>query len=37
MPAPLRPVARLFLNPRIRPLHRADLKNLKGLLEAEAS
>jgi hypothetical protein len=37
VPAPLRPVARLFLNLRIRPVHRADLKNLKSLLEAKAS
>ncbi len=36
VPAPLRPIARLFLNLRIRPLHRADLKNLKRLLESEA-
>ncbi|MFK5647941.1 SRPBCC family protein [Ornithinimicrobium sp. LYQ121] len=37
VPAPLRPVARLFLNLRIRPLHRADLKNLRSMLETRAS
>lgn len=36
VPAPLRPIARLFLNLRIRPLHRADLANLKTLLETKA-
>lgn len=36
VPAALRPIARLFLNQRIRPLHRADLKNLKTLLETKA-
>lgn len=37
VPTPLRPIARLFLNLRIRPLHRADLKNLKILLETKAT
>ena len=34
LPVFLHPVARFFLDRRIRPLHRADLDNLKNLLEA---
>ena len=37
VPGPLQPLARLYLNRKIRPLHRDDLRNLKALLELPAA
>jgi hypothetical protein len=37
VPTPLQPFARIYLNRKIRPLHRDDLNNLKTWLESSSS